>query len=443
MVDPERRWARPAPGLVTGPGMRTVPGPSDLVNPEDLPGPSLVERTIGRVPGIRLAMVPARVVGVAANAWARGMRRPVYPELPAPRVTPGYLGSLAADELVVGIFKSPRRFPSNDEMHRVGRELHALRAWLGEGGHLDDPASWHVPPPPAPAKVVGRRRVHGVELEHLAWDSGFRLPDGVPGGERWSSYDHNALAHAWIARHPEPGRPWVMCLHGLGTGTPLADAFAFRAKELVEDLGVNVAMPVLPMHGPRKSSPLRVDEFLTHDLVNAVHAVTHAMWDLRGLLGWLRTEADATTIGLHGVSLGGYCAALLSSLDDDLDFVMSGIPLVDIASLYATHAPPLMRRRAVSLGLLGDATHQVHGVISPLGMPSLVAHDRRAIYAGLGDRMSTAAQAHRLWEHWERPRVHWYGGNHVGFVFNREVRTFVDAQLRSWLDCPEGDRAAA
>ncbi len=430
-----------APSLVTGPGMRPVADPL-VDDPDQVAGPSVLERTLGRVPGVRLAMVPARVLGVAANAWVRGMRRPVYPEMPAPKITFGYLGSLLADELVVGMFKSPRRFPTNEEMHRIASEIRAMRQYLHDGGFLEDPASWHVAPPPAAVQLVARRRVHGIEMEHLSWTSGFEPRPDAPGADRWRSYVHNEVAHAWVARHPEPDRPWVVCLHGLGTGHPLADGFAFRVRELVEDLGVNVALPVLPMHGQRKSSPLRIDEFLTHDLINAVHAVTHAMWDVRGLLGHLRAEG-ATRIGVHGVSLGGYCTALLAGIDDDLDFAMAGIPLVDVPGLYATHAPPMMRRRAISLGLLGDVTHQVHRVISPLAFEPKVAHERRAIYAGLGDRMSTAAQAHRLWEHWERPRVHWYGGNHVGFVFNKEVRTFVTERLRQHVSDAVTPGAAA
>ncbi len=428
-------------GLVTGPGLRPIPSDPRVDDPALVPGPGRAERVLGRVPGLRLAMVPARVAGVAANAWVRGLRHPLYPELPAPRITPGYLGSLAMDELVVGIFKSPRRLPSNEEMHRVGRELRDLHAWLEGRGFLDDPASWHAPPPPASWQVVGRRRVHGVELEHVVWTSGYE-PHDAPGAERWRGYDFNDVAHAWLARHPEPDRPWVVGLHGLGMGHPLADAFAFRARELVEELGVNVALPVLPMHGARRSSPLRVDEFLTHDLVDTVHAVGHAVWDLRALLGRLRADG-ATRIGLHGVSLGGYCTALLAGLDDELDFALAGIPLADVPSLYATHAPPMVRRRAASLGLLGHLTHEVHRVVSPLAIPSRVPVERRAVYAGLGDRMSTAAQAHRLWEHWGRPRVHWYAGNHVGFTFNREVRTFVREQLEQWLADPPARDAAA
>lgn len=396
---------------------------------------------IPSLPGMRLAVVPAKVTGVALNAIGRSLRHPVYPELPAPPLTPGYLASVAVDELVVGLFKSPRRFPDTDEMQRVATDLAAARDHFDRAGWLAEPARYHRTPP-AIRPVIRDRRSRGVAYEHLEWDSGFAPRSGEVGRERWLANDANRRAHAYVLRHPEPGRPWVVCLHGLGTGMPVADFFAFRVERMVEELGVNVAVPVLPMHGPRKQSRFAIDEFLTYDLVGTVHAVTQAMWDVRGLLGWLRSSEGATTIGLHGVSLGAYCAAVLSSLDDGLDFTILGVPLADVPSLYATHAPPLIRRRAVSLGLVGQVAHEVHRVISPLAMNPLVPHGRRAIYAGLGDRMSTATQAHHLWRHWEQPDVHWYPGNHVGFVFNRSVRRWVAAKQADYLGSP-ADRVVA
>jgi len=43
--------------------------------------------------------------------------------------------------------------------------------------------------------------------------------------------------------------------------------------------------------------------------------------------------------------------------------------------------------------------------------------------------MSTPKQAYRLWEHWDRPRVEWYGGNHVGYLWSGAVNRFVRDSL--------------
>jgi hypothetical protein len=73
-------------------------------------------------------------------------------------------------------------------------------------------------------------------------------------------------------------------------------------------------------------------------------------------------------------------------------------------------------------------------VVSPFALRPLVSHDRRFIFAGVGDRMSTAGQALRLWEHWERPSIEWYPGGHLGFFLAGAVQRYVtDALARSGL----------
>lgn len=69
---------------------------------------------------------------------------------------------------------------------------------------------------------------------------------------------------------------------------------------------------------------------------------------------------------------------------------------------------------------------QVH---APLLRRSLVARHRRFIIGALGDRICPPAHATSLWEHWERPRMHWYPGGHLA-QFRRggahaEVRSFL------------------
>ena len=53
-----------------------------------------------------------------------------------------------------------------------------------------------------------------------------------------------------LLRHKEH-RPWLVCVHGAEMGRAALDLALFRAWHLHEDLGLNVVLPVLPMHGPR------------------------------------------------------------------------------------------------------------------------------------------------------------------------------------------------
>jgi hypothetical protein len=38
-------------------------------------------------------------------------------------------------------------------------------------------------------------------------------------------------------------------------------------------------------------------------------------------------------------------------------------------------------------------------------------------------------QALRLWEHWDQPRISWYSGNHVGYLWSKQVSDFLITSL--------------
>src|SRR6185295_14092996 len=57
--------------------------------------------------------------------------------------------------------------------------------------------------------------------------------------------------------------------------------------------------------------------------------------------------------------------------------------------------------------------NRMMAVHEPLSRPALVPHERRLIIAARADGICTPQHAVRLWEHWERPRLHWYPGGHL------------------------------
>ncbi|MFL6241861.1 MAG: alpha/beta hydrolase family protein, partial [Acidimicrobiia bacterium] len=297
-------------------------------------------------------------------------------------------------------------------------------------GWLDDPVSYHRDPPPPEWYVIDRRRAFDVRFEHVQFRTGFEPRPTEPGHDRWMAHQANATMHAWVLRHRSEPRPWIVCIHGFGMGAPFLDLRAFRAVQLYRQ-GLNVIAPVLPLHGPRADSGVRGEGFMTINLVDSVHGLTQSAWDLRRVIRWLRIDHGAERIGLFGISLGGYVAALVASLEPDLQCAIAGIPFVDLPSLYRRHSPARVGRHARQCGALGETADAVHRVVSPLAMDPLVPSDRRFIFAGLGDRMSTYGQARRLWVHWGQPAFACYGGGHVGFYWSGEVNRFVADAVRA------------
>lgn len=347
---------------------------------------------------------------------------------------------VALDELVVGGFHAVSRPVPPEEVDRIEHE--AAEAILGfrEAGWLADPRSYHDDPT-APEEVsIGRRRVGRTRFETLRFDSGWQPHLRETGRDRWIDQVANRRVRALVLRHHDGPRPWVVCVHGAEMGgRPLIDSRILRAEHLHRDLGLNVAMPVLPMHGPRRpdaSSPSgavpAASGFPGLDLVDDVHGLAQSAWDVRRLIAWIRTQ-EATGVGVTGFSLGGYVGALVAALEPTLDVVVAGCPAVDLPSLFRRASPSALRHDPRFLALMLQAAELLR-VVSPLALAPGTPAERCYIYAGLVDRLAhPVEQAAELARHWGDPHVLWFSGGHITHSFNGDVGSFVDAALRSHL----------
>lgn len=357
--------------------------------------------------------------------WASG--RTHSAGIPRTRPHPLVLAEATLDELVLAVFKVGRPPRHDDAYRRIIEEgLDAAAVYESLGFHRDPQAFWGEPEPFG-EPVVRQRSVADHVYEHCTWSSGFEPHEGVPGAPRWRSYAANRTTHAWVLRHDEP-RPWLVCLPGTGMGFPRADFQTFPPRHLHDELGLNVVVPVAPLHGPRRRQAIYGLGFPTDDLVDTVHGISQSVWDTRRILGWIRRQSDEA-IGLTGISLGGYLSASVANLDEDLACVIVGVPPVDFASLFQSHTPHSVRDTPI-FAEFHQAASRLFRVVSPLALEPKPARERRFIYAGLVDRLiNPRRQALRLWNHWEQPRITWYSGSHLGFMWSRPVRDFVEEAL--------------
>lgn len=402
---------------------------------------------LGAASGVLLAFPAAFVFGVvpalvllilsvasflAAGYLAVG-QEPVPDGVPEPRMSFHMAARAAEDELsTCGIVLTTWPLSVGGRAARIGRELDEALALFGERGWISAPRGYHREPPPL-EKIKGGALRHKEEgFRHLTFESGYEPWPEEPGRDRWLSYERNRTAHAWTLRHPGGPRPWVVCVHGIRMGSPRLDIALFQPDYLYRELGLNLAFPVLPIHGPRRIGPVSGDRILAGDVMDTLHAGAQTIWDIRRLVSWLRLPGqDAPAVGALGYSLGGYAAALLAGFEPDLDCVIVGNPAVDPSHLFWRDALSLATRYLKTEGVTEERMDALIQTVSPLAFDPLVAHDRRAIFAGVADRVVPPVEASTLWEHWNRPRLTWYQGSHRGFLRTTEGRIVLEDTLRT------------
>src|ERR1035441_9477166 len=91
-------------------------------------------------------------------------------------------------------------------------------------------------------------------------------------------------------------------------------------------------------HGPRARGLPKGAAFPSEDVLNEVHGAAQAVWDIRRLLSWIRSQQPDSMIGLNGFSLGGFLTSPVASLDDGLTCAILGVPPVDLVELVGRHA---------------------------------------------------------------------------------------------------------
>lgn len=398
---------------------------------------------IGAVLGVVFALPAFFTEGVATGLWLTGFsvaaffaagwasvrQEPHHAEVPEPKPSLRLAGKVALDEALLSTMQVTTSMPAGDDAKRIVREVLAAREMFDARGWLEKPAGYHVAPPPLEAYALRPERVRGFAYEHLSFESEYEPHADEPGRDRWLSYGANRTAHAWVVRHEDASRPWLVCIHGYRMGWPLVDLYAFDPRWLSQRLGLNLVLPVLPLHGLRKQGRRSGDGFLAGNIADSVHAEAQAMWDMRRILSWVRAQG-ATKVGVYGLSLGGYNTAVLSSLAPGLACAIPGIPATDFARLVWRHGPTLQVRSLEHKGIARDAVDEVLRVVSPLALETQVPHEGRAIFGGVADRLVPADQVRDLWVHWRRPRMLWYQGSHMSIAFEPEVRGFVEDTLR-------------
>lgn len=385
---------------------------------------------VGFMPGLLLIGLSAAVFVEAGHSAM--LEQPVFEDLPRAETTLGYAAKIALDEAGLGGMVLGIGLPASDEVQHIAAEIREARALFESQGWLEKPEDYHRTPLPlelpqiAPGETRTRRGT--LRYEHLSFDSEYEPRAEEPGRDRWLSFAANRTAHAWMLRHAGKPRPWIVCLHGYLMGVPWMDFGLFEPSYFHHQLGLNMIVPTLPLHGLRRRGRISGDGFLAGNFMDTIHAGAQAMWDIRRLLTWLRSQ-EAPAIGVYGISLGGYSTSLLAGLEPGIECAIAGVPVTDVGRIFVEHGPPALVRDFFENGITQERASEITSVVSPLSMKPKLAPERRAIFGGLGDRIVPPDQVRDLCKHWEGARQLWFAGSHPTFMFEPEVRRLIREML--------------
>jgi len=359
-------------------------------------------------PVVAAGLSGAREVVRADAARRRGVT--TRDDVPVPEPSLGLGMAAAVDALLAAPMPLLSSLGSTADYAVASAELEAAVRYYGDAGWLDAPRLRHRRPNP-PSDVQISALSSGMEVARF--DSGWRPDPGEPGGERWRTLRANERVPVRLLRHPGPPRPWLVAVHGQGMGRP-SDIKMLRGRRLHDELGINIALPVLPLHGPRSCGLSPSRQFASNVFaMNNVLGLTQSVWDIRRLLRWLRDDQQAPSVGLLGVSLGAYVSNLLSTVESDLACLVAVVPTSDLAASMRDAAPVTPAKRRLHRTVHDKRSVLVHRVVSPLAGPCLVPHQRRHIVAGQVDRIAPPHGAAQLWRHWDEPSIAWCPRGHV------------------------------
>ena len=258
----------------------------------------------------------------------------------------------------------------------------------------------------------------------LSWASDYRpfLPILA---ERYARCVENQAAGVRFLSSGEQ-RPVAILIHGYMAGNYQVEQRVWPLQRFLRS-GYDVALFTLPFHGVRASATRRgAPEFPGSDPRFSNEGFRQVIADLRNFVGWLRAQGRSE-VGVMGMSLGGYTAALLATVEPGLSFCVPVIPLASLADFVReqgqlSSSPDVA---AVEHALL----ERIYRVVSPLDRKPLVHPSRTLVVAGKADRITPVTHARKLAAHFGSQLVSWHGGHLLQLGRNGAFRR-VETLLR-------------
>lgn len=333
----------------------------------------------------------------------------------------------------LGVARASKRSSPESLSHeqRVQKLLHVAERYAGQDHSFFRPARAITP---KENSVLSQVRLDGGRTVDLSWPSRYEL--FIPElAERYLRIAQNETAHARMLAHKQPASVIVL-IHGYLAGQYLVEQRLWASSTLYRR-GYDVVHFTLPFHGVRGDSRRTFPPFPNGDPRITIEGFRQAMGDLQDLIEWLRSRGHPD-IGVMGMSLGGYTASLLATLEQRLAFAVPVIPLACIADF--AHAQGRLGKTPEEARIERTALEDAYSIVSPLRRKPSLPSDRIRVIAGRGDRITPVSHAEKLATHFNTDVRLWPGGHVLQFGRLAAYREVVLDLEQTTGFCPNGKR---
>lgn len=232
---------------------------------------------------------------------------------------------------------------------------------------------------------------------------------------------------------PDAARPALILLHGWLASRPHLIVYRRWARK-VACSGIDVWMPRLPHHMERVAAgEISGERSLSPQLGSSIDAVRQAVAEARLLARWLRREG-APAVGIWGMSLGGWVAALAATLDDHWDAAALWAPVASpVDVLFESRLVGPLRSAVVGSGLSEEdfAAPEI-AWMTPAARAAMVPRERVLVVAGAYDRVISPRSVARIARRWNVD-VRWVPHGHISLMASgaplRDTVTFLASFL--------------
>lgn len=324
-----------------------------------------------------LAMIPAQPADSAAKIPPRAESKAAAPTEPAkPTATEGQVPA----DLIRDLPDSPD--PRANELLKLYRRPQQAFAYQMKGG-----------------KTFGLYSVHQVSF-----------PSPLPG----EVSANNTIHCEYYQCGGDSVRPAVILLDVLD-GSMMAPRLI--ANSLASQ-GVHACIMYLPHYGPRQGQKGELEK-MTEDPQVLIQSVEQAVLDIRQTARWLagQNNVDDARLGICGVSLGGFIAALAAGVDTGFSkaaIVMAG---GDLATVLMTDAREvhLIKQRLAEMGIDREKLVAMIEPIEPLTFADRLRKTDLLMVSGSTDTIVPPDCARQLAAA-AGAEIKWFPADHYGML---------------------------